>query len=321
MAISRFKTSTLVQGLPKYTEVWDQTTVKSLQNWSSANVGASDIRGFIAKPNESVGVAYTYIGTGSGNAFYSTNGTTWNNTSGYVNGCLGMTWDGTQFYGLSYAGGLKLTSTDGINWSNASVSINTNYSSVAYGNGYYVGVDRNGNSFYSTNGTSYTQVNLYNVGSDCRVTYGGGVHLVIKNSAGGSTTYYTSTNGGVSWTSRTAPAGPYYVSYINGTWFMTVASGTTYYTSTDAVNWTSRATLPAARTWAGVSYSNGVYVSVAAEANLSAYSLDGINWTSKAFSPSGSFDGGSANPSQGAVNNYVVYPNDDTYINYAKAGF
>jgi hypothetical protein len=27
MAISRFKTSTLAQGLPKYTEIWDQTTV------------------------------------------------------------------------------------------------------------------------------------------------------------------------------------------------------------------------------------------------------------------------------------------------------
>ena len=27
MAISRFKTSTLAQGLPKYTELWDQATV------------------------------------------------------------------------------------------------------------------------------------------------------------------------------------------------------------------------------------------------------------------------------------------------------
>jgi hypothetical protein len=319
MAISRFKTSSVAQGLPKYQKFWDQTTTKTLQNWATSNVGTSDIRGFIAKPDGSVGVAYTYIGTGSGNgAYYSTNGTTWTQATGYVNGCLGMTWDGTQFYGLSYAGGLKLTSTNGSTWSSASVSISTNYSSVAYGNSVYVGVDRNGYAYYSSNGTSYTSVALWGVGSDPKITFGNGLFATIKDSSGGSTTYYTSSNGS-SWTSRTAPAAPNFISYANNLWFLTTASGTTYYTSTDGINWTTRTGFPAARIWGGVSYANGIYVSMAREGNLSAYSLDGITWTSKAFTATGTYNGND-NPSQGAVNNYIVYPNDSIYINYAKVG-
>ena len=289
---------------------------RGLGDWTQIDHGTSDLRGFVANSAGTVGVVYTYIGVGSGNIFYSTNGTTWNTGSGYSNGCLGMCWDGTQFYGLSYQGGLALKSTNGSSWTTAGVSITTNYSDVAYGNGVYVGVDRNGNAFYSSNGTSYTQVNLYNVGADCRVTFGNGVFVVIKNSSGGTTTYYTSTNGS-SWTTRTAPSGPYYVTYSNGTWFMMVASGTTYYTSSDAVTWTSRSTLPASRTWTGVIYHNGLYVVVATEGNLSAYSTDGLTWTSKAMTTSGVF-GSSANAYDGGVNGYVIANSDSRYSYYSK---
>jgi len=319
MAISRFKTSTLAQGLPKYTEIWDQTTTKSLGSWSYVSRTA-DMRGFISNPSQTIGVVFTYNGTSTSTLYYSTDGTTWNSTT-YPNGCLGMGWDTTnnRFIALSYVGNLFLHSTDGVTWTSGGANISSNFSSIAHGLGYNVVVDRNGFLWYGTSLTSWTQVTTYNAGSDQRVTFGNGRFIVIKNSSGGTTTYYTSTNG-TSWSSATMPAAPYYVSYVNNMWFMTTGSGTTYYTSTDGASWTSRSTLPSAKIWNGIGYVNGVYWTADTGGTTSAYSLDGINWTTRAWTAQAGY-GPQANASIGGVNGYAVNPDDSGEIYYAKAGF
>lgn len=70
MAISRFKTSTLAQGLPKYTEIWDQTTVYGVP----AN-------GLIAKYETPPSSGSTWTDTVGGYNI-SLSGTTYNSANG-----------------------------------------------------------------------------------------------------------------------------------------------------------------------------------------------------------------------------------------------
>lgn len=84
MAISRFKTSTLAQGLPKYTELWDQTTTYGVP---SANL--------VAKYETPPSSGSTWTDT-VGNYSLSLNSTTYNsNNGGY------LSFDGTNSYGTA----------------------------------------------------------------------------------------------------------------------------------------------------------------------------------------------------------------------------
>lgn len=85
-----------------------------------------------------------------------------------------------------------------------------------------------------------------------------GGSMLIAYSA--SATYYTSTDDGVTWTSRTFPGAASLFSYVNGVWFGFLStSSTTIYTSSDGINWTSRTT-GGSYIYSCVGYVNGQYV-------------------------------------------------------------
>ena len=125
---------------------------------------------------------------------------------------------------------------------------------------------------------------------------------------GGSTTYYTSTNG-VNWTSRTASfSGTYNLQGVNNLFFAFQSSAgapiTTFYTSPDGITWTSR-TLPSTYAMQNVVYAStiGRYAAFASTSSTS-YSIanvlsstDGFTWTAYAVS-SGQWTNLAASPTR-----------------------
>lgn len=112
--------------------------------------------------------------------------------------------------------------------------------------------------------------------------------IICHPSSTGTPTYYSSSDNGVTWISRTFAggnwSGVWTVSVANGVFFaLSTSNSSTVYTSTDGVSWVGR-TLPAARPLSAVGYIGGVYVLVQYSygATNAAYvfrSTDLVTWT------------------------------------------
>ena len=142
------------------------------------------------------------------------------------------------------------SSTNGITWTTRTSQFgSSNIFSVDFVNNYFIASGLSGRLSYSIDGTTWTGVT---VGTTVKrsATYGAGTYL----SAGDDNSFHTSTDL-VTWTTRTGP-------YSTATWdtavvmyknniFIAKTTNATYtntaartfeyyYTSTDAVTWTSR---------------------------------------------------------------------------------
>lgn len=114
------------------------------------------------------------------------------------------------------------------------------------------------------------------------IAYGGGVWVAVAQSAGGSTSVYSSENG-IKWTRRTAAQANNWngVAYGDG-WFVAIAaSGSNrVMRSQDGISWSS-ASATEANAWNSISYGDGRFVAVASTGSSRAmYSDDaGATWS------------------------------------------
>jgi len=126
----------------------------------------------------------------------------------------------------------------------------------------------------SPSGNSFKQI-AYN-GSDTYVAVGDAGQL------------YSSTDSGVTWTSRTSGFGSNAINdvfYGNGLW-VAVGDAGTLTTSTDSITWTARTANMSTNVINAVTYANSLWVAVGAGGGATntggiIYSSDGITWTRK----------------------------------------
>ena len=280
MAISRVKTSSILQGFPKsrsllagntyynphsatyvalgYNAIKYSTDTRA--TWTSAT-GVSGTTSLLSAASN----GFMWVAVASdGKIFTSPKGDTWTSrTSGTTNSLNYVGWHNNIWIAVGDSGTI-LTSTDGTTWTSRTSGTTNSFYGATYGCGYYVACGYNG-VYYSTNLTSWTNNNLVNTATFNGIaTNAAGTLLVtggVLNGTGGK--IYTSTNG-TTWTSRTnqipgAYNGPGGVSFGNSTWFIAGRSGAWTPNSEysgDGITWSgtniSSALTPAAQAFGGV---------------------------------------------------------------------
>lgn len=202
----------------------------------------------------------------------STNGTTWTNISlasptTFTNADAQALTSATYGNGTWVVADNRFLSTDvlaffvsttnGAGWTQVLTSVPYSQpTSIAFGNGVFVVVGYGGLVATSTNISTWT---LRSLGSTSdlglmAVAYAGGQFVAVTNTGKA----YRSTDG-IAWTKSAVSAGALYgIAYGNGVF---VATGGGFYTSPDAVTWTSR-------TWTGaagfedIAFGNATFVAV-----------------------------------------------------------
>jgi hypothetical protein len=133
---------------------------------------------------------------------------------------------------------------------------------------------------YSTDGINWTLANFPISISPSNAIYSTvGSFFVVGNSNSASTTYYTSPDA-IIWTSRTMPsAGQWVFSVANNILFgMNSSYNTNAAYSTNGTTWTSM-TMPETQNWKKVVYANGVYAATITYGGIRATSTNGTTWT------------------------------------------
>ena len=228
-----------------------------------------------------------YVAGGSGRIAYSTNGTTWTESTGTSSSWIvhGITY-GTQFVAVGSSGIINYSS-DGASWSNVTSTTFTSYiNDVAYGGGTYVAVGDSGKIAYSTNGTTWTAVtdSTFGTSNIKGITYGAGKFIAVG--ADGKMAY--SANG----TTWTAVASSTFTSTIYGITcggesgkekFVAVGVRSMDYQtaySADGVTWTYGSSFTGGGLIGSlnrVAWGGNKFVAVASQ-GVMYYSLDGIRW-------------------------------------------
>lgn len=289
MAISRFKTSTVAQGLPKYTEFWDQTSVPppGPLNWSTATAGSTNVLG----PTIGFGNDTFLIGqrTTSTNYFTSSNGTSWTErTSPAANFAAGG-WAGAYFVYFEFGTSTFYKSTNGVSWTTGTVTNGVQ-------NGRFSGpLTTDGTNGSSTVALQSVNVNQLQVArtTDGGNTWTGGSLQGASNFNGLQIAYGGSNNwaycgelselgyssDGINFSRVSTPSGNAGAVFGGGGlfFFRSDTAGTTYYTSTNGSSWTSRTfpiTGPINFGWSGTRW-----IAVENTGTATYWSTDGINWT------------------------------------------
>jgi hypothetical protein len=173
-------------------------------------------------------------------------------------------------------------STDGITWAQSTVPYSQYYSYSIYDQNKFVVYAYPNVILSSTDGSTWTRSLLPESLSWSAPTFGNNTFVM---SAGDSmTTSAASSTNGITWTTRTLPAGGQnYVYFVNNI-FLNIGAGdynsdrTAAATSTDGITWTTR-TMPASKRWRAAAYGNSVYVATTNYSTSAATSTDGITWT------------------------------------------
>ena len=239
--------------------------------------------------------ASTFVAVGvTGTVFYSTTGTTWTQTDCKfgINAVSGVIFANSLFVAFGANGSLS-TSTDGITWTARSPQFGAStITSVDFGLSLFVAV---GGPYISTSpdGITWTR-RLTNANTSLvRVRFLNSTTFIV----GGIGGYIASSTDGSTWTSST-PDANYYANF-GTTWTDFAVNGTGTYvaisfnssiaasiiSSTDAINWTARATVGGAGgSGAGVIWdsTNSIFVAWAAgNTTTLSTSPDGTTWTAR----------------------------------------
>jgi len=229
-----------------------------------------------------------FVAGGNGRIAYSTNGTTWTDSTGNSNFLVSGITYGTQFVAVGYySSGVINYSSDGTSWTNVtSTGFGlSDINDVAYGGGTYVAVGDDGKIAYSTNGTTWTAVSDSTFGTTNinGVTYGNGKFVAVGSS--GKMAY---SNNGTTWTavnnSGTATLkGITYGGASGNEKFIVVGNSVIGYQisySTDGITWTNSQSIISSGlndSINRVAWGGNKFVAVASK-GVMYYSLDGINW-------------------------------------------
>lgn len=230
----------------------------------------------------------------------TTNGTTWQNGGALPSSA---TWFASfangQFIGLT-AGLTGVRSTDGLAWTTFSFPAGNAFQwrHAAFGAGRYVITSGSNVGAHSTDTITWTitttQLPSGTSGSG-QIIFAGSRFVVL----GQSTTQYSTSADGITWTQRTAPVAFFTsIAHGNGLYVVgTTMANHTYITSTDAITWTQRA-LPSNIFVSGwnITFGNGRFIAISRGGHIGFHSTDAVNWTSTNITEVGdyrslSFDG------------------------------
>lgn len=188
-------------------------------------------------------------------------------------------------------------SSDGITWTPKAIFTRGGTSTrdgIAFGNNTFVSVGQR-SPVCTYNITTEASLPPYYRGSNWVSTsisanawwvlaFGNNTFVAVTQSG---TTSATSTDGGVTWTTRTLPISASFWSSLKfgGGLFMLVAGGqgaNAYLTSPDGITWTTRSlpTIVSPASWNCIIFGNGQYVAFSS-GTVGATSPDGINWTTR----------------------------------------
>jgi len=227
-------------------------------------------------------------GGNSGRFAYSTNGTTWTNStssegSSYI--VQAITY-GTQFVAVGYFGRIDYSS-DGSSWTNVTDStFGSSYiNDVTYGGGRYVAVGENGKIAYSTNGSTWTAVTDSTFGTTTiyGITYAAGKFVAVGVS--GKMAYSTN---GTTWTavtdSKFLSSTVYGITYggPSGNEKFVAVGGSYIAYSTDGITWTRAASSYygsslLSRGLNRIAWGGNKFI-IVASSGVMLYSLNGISW-------------------------------------------
>ncbi len=114
------------------------------------------------------------------------------------------------------------------------------------------------------------------------IAYGNGLFVAVSVHDTRGSGIMTSPDG-VTWTSRTPPAGSYAYRDVvwSGTQFVAVGNSGRAMTSPDGITWTGRAMANLTKNYYGVAYGAGLFVAVGGTNGAIETSPDGITWTSQ----------------------------------------
>lgn len=178
-------------------------------------------------------------------------------------------------------------SSDGTTWSNSSTA-NGNWYGLAFGAGTFVTVSQGlggtgtTNAATTTNGVTWTTRTLPSTQMWNAVAFGNSTFVAISNAPSNvaGTAAATSADG-ITWTARTLPSSAmwYAITYGNGV-FVALSKGSAAATSPDGITWTAR-TFPVSSGFPAIAFGNGVFVAQSGNwlSNLIYTSTDGITWT------------------------------------------
>jgi hypothetical protein len=222
-----------------------------------------------------------YVAVGnSATGAYSTNGTTWlSMTLPSSQNWIGLAYGNGIWIAITDSTVIAISS-DGIVWSPATIPGILGSRSIAFGGGRFVTTTANDNARYSDDGTTWIAITLPDI-PPWFVTYGNGRFVAIGQGAGGTVTAYSvngatwvlggtvpadnwrgvaygngrfvavannssnavySLDNGITWGSSTLPSTSLWsrIKYGQGL-FITLGSSGVAASSTDGINWTSRA--------------------------------------------------------------------------------
>lgn len=296
MAISRFKTSTLAQGLPKYTEIWDQTSVvytTAGTTWVARTLPSSGSWWSPVLGGASNNVWMTARGTAA--AISTDNGTTWTARTKNLGGSV-LAYGAGKWVSALYTGNtscVEYSSDDGATWTTGTMPAANNWDSIIFADGRFFAVSYGTNDCAtSTNGTSWSSVTMPSQTNARRtsVTYSTGLDMWITTSRDSS--HFDSSPDGVTWTARTASSSAdWYGSASNSSIFVAIVNNsTTYATSTNGTSWTGRTFAVATGSVAGSEGMFGTMVVPTASASSTVYtSTNGTTWTARTMPSSASW--------------------------------
>jgi hypothetical protein len=175
-------------------------------------------------------------------------------------------------------------STDGFdNWTMGNMPTSLNWQYLAASPTRFIGcVETSGNDTiaYSTDGINWSSSNMGISVNKSNLIYSSVGDFFIIGSGSVTSSYYTSSTGIGTWTTRSLPSsGEWKFSVANNILFATNASyNTNGATSTNGTSWTA-ITFPTDQNWYKVLHANGVYVATTRYGGPSATSTNGSTWT------------------------------------------
>jgi hypothetical protein len=170
-------------------------------------------------------------------------------------------------------------SDDGITWT--AVTGNTGkWVSIAYGGGVFCAANfANSTVQTSTDGTSWTSRSVTFIKNWEQVLYGNGRFVLRENGTGGTTTFSTSTDGGVTWSANSVTMTTNAMSFGNGRFVCIGYNTNAAYVSLDGYYWvTYTNVLPGSRAYERIVFCNNTFYAFIGSSTIYAYSSDGMTW-------------------------------------------
>lgn len=176
-----------------------------------------------------------------------------------------------------------LTSTDGSNWTITNTTVGLPFEAATYGNGKFVLVTSDGEIVTTSDGVNYSLVQFPST-ELFSVAYGNGRFVAVGGSVSAGSTIYTSTDG-LNWTStRSGSAVWNSAIFTRGGFYVAGRGNSTLLTSTNGTSWTVVQAGLQILDWQAIAETNGIFAISAINAVGNQYrSSDATTWIKSNF--------------------------------------